>query len=72
MKESQATNSILKEIPTVDWVDLDRDRSKFMDDLRYALSECGFLVLTNARAWKMIFNSKRLKRYEGFLMHRWM
>ena len=36
------------EIPTVDWLDLETDRDKFMDDLRYALSECGFLVLKNA------------------------
>ncbi|OUU19345.1 MAG: 2OG-Fe(II) oxygenase [Flavobacteriaceae bacterium TMED48] len=36
------------EIPTVDWLDLETDRDNFMDDLRYALSECGFLVLKNA------------------------
>ena len=36
------------EIPTVDWLDLETDRNKFMDDLRYALSESGFLVLKNA------------------------
>ena len=35
-------------IPTVDWLDLEADRDRFMDDLRYALSECGFLVLKNA------------------------
>ena len=35
-------------IPTVNWLDLEADRDKFMDDLRYALSECGFLVLKNA------------------------
>ena len=35
-------------IPTVNWLDLEADRDKFMDDLRYALSECRFLVLKNA------------------------
>ena len=38
----------LSEIPTVDWRDLDNNREKFMSDLRFALSECGFLVLLNA------------------------
>ena len=38
----------LTEIPIVDWLDLETDREKFLADLRYALSECGFLVLANA------------------------
>ena len=29
-----------KEIPTVDWHDLENDREKFMEGLRYALAEC--------------------------------
>jgi len=37
--QQQATGShILKEIPTVDWLDLEGNREKFMADLRYALS----------------------------------
>ena len=42
------TDSMLQELPTVDWLDLARHREKFLNDLRYALSDCGFLVLTNA------------------------
>ena len=42
------TEQSLSEIPLVDWLDLETDREKFLADLRYALSECGFLVLTNA------------------------
>ena len=38
----------LSEIPSVDWLDLERNRDKFFKDLRYALEECGFLILTNA------------------------
>ena len=38
----------MQEIPTVDWLDLQHNRDKFLRDLRFALSECGFLVLTNA------------------------
>jgi len=42
-KKSKTNNAardsnLLKEIPTVDWLDLDNNRSKFIEDLRYALS----------------------------------
>ena len=38
----------LKAIPTVDWRDVERDRQKFLADLRFALAECGFMILTHA------------------------
>jgi len=56
----------LREIPTVDWSDLDRDRSKFMQDLRFALSDCGFLVLTNAPGLSDKFQQRAFREVRGF------
>ena len=38
----------MAEIPVVDWADLENDREKLLADIRYALSECGFMTLINA------------------------
>lgn len=56
----------MNEIPTVDWLDLQKDRNKFMDDLRYALSECGFLVLANAPGLDDEFQQRAFKEVRGF------
>ena len=56
----------MNEIPTVDWLDLDRDRNKFMDDLRYALSECGFLVLANAPGLDDEFQQRAFREVRAF------
>jgi isopenicillin N synthase-like dioxygenase len=56
----------LKEIPTVDWLDLEADRDRFMRDLRYALSECGFLVLTNAPGLDDEFQQRAFREVRGF------
>jgi isopenicillin N synthase-like dioxygenase len=56
----------LTEIPTVDWHDLDRDREKFMADLRYALSECGFMVLANAPGLDDDFQQRAFREVRGF------
>ena len=47
---NSATPSVdkMKEIPMVDWLELKTNRAKFMEDLRFALAECGFLILVNA------------------------
>ena len=58
--------SILKEIPTVDWLDLKNNRNKFMEDLRYALAECGFLVLTNAPGLDDEFQQRAFSEVRGF------
>ena len=44
------TEGMMQEIPTVDWFDLQSNREKFLQDLKFALSECGFLVRANAPA----------------------
>lgn len=56
----------MNEIPTVDWLDLAADRDKFMDDLRYALSECGFLVLENAPGLDDAFQQRAFREVRGF------
>ena len=56
----------LNEIPTVDWLDLNADRDKFMSDLRYALSECGFLVLKNAPGLDDAFQQKAFQAVRQF------
>lgn len=61
----QAQNT-LTEIPTVDWLDLERDKNKFMADLRFALSECGFLVLVNAPGLDDNFQQRAFAEVRGF------
>ena len=56
----------LHEIPTVNWLDLKSNRNKFMQDLHYALSECGFLVLTNAPGLDEDFQQRAFKEVRGF------
>ncbi len=53
-------------IPTVDWLDLEADRGRFMDDLRYALSECGFLVLKNAPGLEDAFQQRAFREVRQF------
>ena len=47
-KQAEGKRSSLDEIPVVDWLDLENNREKFLGDLRFALENCGFLVLANA------------------------
>ncbi|EHQ57772.1 dioxygenase, isopenicillin N synthase [gamma proteobacterium HIMB55] len=56
----------LSEIPTVDWRDLDNNREKFMSDLRFALSECGFLVLLNAPGLTDAFQQEAFREVRQF------
>ena len=53
-------------IPTVDWLDLEADRGRFMDDLRCALSECGFLVLKNAPGLEDAFQQRAFREVRQF------
>jgi len=64
--EKTAEAGDLHEIPTVNWLDLENNRDKFMQDLRYALSECGFLVLTNAPGLDDAFQQRAFKEVRGF------
>ncbi|MGI9327041.1 MAG: 2-oxoglutarate and iron-dependent oxygenase domain-containing protein [Pseudomonadales bacterium] len=56
----------MHEIPTVNWLELESNRDKFLQDLRYALSECGFLVLTNAPGLDDEFQQRAFREVRGF------
>ncbi|MCR9276946.1 MAG: hypothetical protein NXH85_03150 [Pseudomonadaceae bacterium] len=66
MKDKPNSSDALYEIPTVDWLDLERDRPRFMADLRHALSECGFLVLTNAPGLDDNFQQRAFREVRAF------
>lgn len=65
-KQAGKTGQPIHEIPTVNWLDLAANRDKFMQDLRYALSECGFLVLTNAPGLDQDFQQRAFSEVRGF------
>jgi len=59
-------SNAVKEIPTVDWLDLENNRDKFLGDLRYALADCGFLILTNAPGLDDEFQQRAFREVRGF------
>lgn len=65
-KQDDSPSNELQQIPVVDWLDLENDREKFMSDLRYALSECGFLVLANAPGLDDDFQQRAFREVRGF------
>jgi len=54
------------ELPIVDYHDLQRDRPKFLADLRRALGEIGFLVLANAPGLHDDFQRRMFKETRAF------
>ncbi|MDG1836895.1 MAG: 2-oxoglutarate and iron-dependent oxygenase domain-containing protein [Pseudomonadales bacterium] len=66
MSESQNNSTNAPEIPTVDWLDLENNREKFLRELRYALAECGFLILTNAPGLDDKFQQQAFKEARNF------
>lgn len=56
----------LTEIPVVDWNDLETNRSKLLDDIRYALSECGFMILANAPGLDDDFQQRAFREVRAF------
>ena len=57
-------------LPVVDYLDLERDRPRFLrDELRHALSDVGFLVLKNYPEAR--HSSACSKRHAVSLMHLW-
>lgn len=53
-------------LPTVDWLERVSNREKFLADLRYALSEFGFMVLTNAPGLDDEFQQRAFREVRGF------
>ena len=54
------------ELPKVDWLDKEANPQKFFKDLSYALSEFGFMVLTNAPGFSDEFQQGAFKEVRGF------
>ena len=54
------------QLPEVDWLDKESNPDKFFKDLRYALSEYGFMVLTNAPGLSDEFQQRAFKEVRGF------
>ena len=60
------------ELPKVDWLDRESNPDRFFKDLSYALSEFGFMVLTNAPGLSDEFQKKHFVKFEVFLMRTWI
>ena len=60
------TRAALQEIPTVDWLDQAKNRNKFLQDLRYALTEYGFLVPLMHPVLMTSFSSEPSVKSEAF------
>lgn len=56
----------LPEIPVVDWNDLETNREKLLDDIRFALSDCGFMVLVNVPGFEDEFQQRAFREVRGF------
>ena len=54
------------QLPEVDWLEKESNPDKFFKDLRYALSEYGFMVLTNAPGLSDEFQQRAFKEVRGF------
>ena len=54
------------ELPKVDWLDKEANPQKFFEDISYALSEFGFMVLTNAPGFSDEFQQGAFKEVRGF------
>ena len=66
MSESKIKNTSTLELPEVNWPDRDSNPKKFYKDLSYALSEFGFMVLTNAPGFSDEFQQGAFKEVRGF------
>ena len=53
-------------LPTVDWLERRSNPDKFFTDLSFALSEFGFMVLTNAPGLDDEFQQRAFREVRGF------
>ena len=65
-KDAQQEPKHLDAIPVVDWADLEHNREKLLADIRYALSECGFMTLINAPGLADEFQQRAFREVRGF------
>ena len=66
MSQTKAIKSSSLELPKVDWLDKESNPKKFYADLTYALSEFGFMVLTNAPGLSDEFQQSAFKEVREF------
>ena len=66
MSETKSKNNSSLELPKVNWSDKDSNPNKFFKDLSYALSEFGFMVLTNAPGLSDDFQQNAFKEVRSF------
>ena len=66
MSETKSKNNSSLELPEVNWLDKDSNPNKFFKDLSYALSEFGFMVLTNAPGLSDDFQQNAFKEVRSF------
>ena len=66
MSESKIKNTSSLELPEVNWLDRDSNPKRFFKDLSYALSEFGFMVLTNAPGFSDDFQQNAFHEVRGF------
>ena len=66
MSETRSKNNSSLELPEVNWLDKDSNPNKFFKDLSYALSEFGFMVLTNAPGLSDDFQQNAFKEVRSF------
>ena len=66
MKENIDSKAASLELPKVDWLDRESNPEKFFKDLSYALSEFGFMVLTNAPGLSDEFQKRAFREVRGF------
>ena len=66
MSETKSKNNRSLELPEVNWLDKDSNPNKFFKDLSYALSEFGFMVLTNAPGLSDDFQQNAFKEVRSF------
>ena len=65
-KKSAEMKDVNLQLPEVDWLEKESNPDKFFKDLRYALSEFGFMVLTNAPGLSDEFQQQAFKEVRGF------
>ncbi len=66
MSNFTVNNASTLKLPQVNWPDKTSNPTKFFKDLKYALSEYGFMVLTNAPGLSDDFQKKAFSEVRGF------
>ena len=66
MTETTENKATSLELPKVDWLDRELNPDRFFKDLSYALSEYGFMVLTNAPGLSDEFQQRAFSEVRGF------